>query len=49
WPDLGDPAWERASRHLREAERVLGELGHPVDLYPLPERPSRLIATMVTI
>ncbi len=46
WPDLGDPAWERASRHLREAERVLGELGHPVDPYKLPERPSHLIVTM---
>ncbi|MCV6454881.1 hypothetical protein [Pseudomonas aeruginosa] len=49
WPDLGDPAWERASRHLREAERVLGELGNPVDPYPLPERPSRLIATVEAI
>lgn len=43
WPDLGDPAWERATRHLREAERVLVELGHPVEPYPLRERPSRLI------
>lgn len=49
WPDLGDPAWERASRHLREAERVLGELGHPIEPYPLPERPSRLIATVEAI
>ncbi|WP_426151251.1 hypothetical protein [Pseudomonas sp. DC3000-4b1] len=48
WPDMGDPAWERTSRHLREAERVLAELGHPVDPYPLPDRPSRLIATVET-
>ncbi len=49
WPDLGDPAWERATRHLREAERVIGELGSPVDPYPLPERPSRLIAAVEVI
>lgn len=49
WPDLGDPAWERTTRHLREAERVLNELGHPVDPYPLPERPSRLIAAVEAI
>ena len=49
WPDLGDPAWERATRHLREAERVLVELGHPVVPYPLPERPSRLIPAVEAV
>ena len=49
WPDLGDPAWERATRHLREAERVLGELGHPVEAYPLPVRPSSLIPAVEAI
>jgi integrase len=46
WSDLGDPAWERTTRHLREAELVLAGLGHPVDPHPLPERPSHLIATV---
>lgn len=49
WPDLGDPAWERATRHLREAERVLGELGDPVEPYSLPERPSRLIPAVEAV
>lgn len=49
WPDLGDPAWERASRHLRESERVLADLGRPVDPYPLPERPTNLIGTVEAI
>lgn len=44
WPDLGDPAWERAGKHLREAERVLSELGHTVTPHPLPEPPSRLFS-----
>jgi integrase len=49
WPDLGDPAWERATTHLREAERVLGELGNPVEPYLLPERPSLLIPAVEAI
>jgi integrase len=49
WPDLGDPGWERAIKHLRESERVLGELGHPVEPHPQPERPSRLIPAVKAI
>ena len=38
--DLGDPMWERATKHLRYAEKILGELGDVVEPYPFPPKPS---------
>ena len=38
-PDLGEPSWQRCADHLREAERVLGELGDTVEPYPIPASP----------
>ncbi len=38
-PDLGEPSWQRCVDHLREAERILVELGDTVEPYALPERP----------
>ena len=38
-PDLWEPSWQRCVDHLREAERILAELGETVEPYALPERP----------
>jgi len=38
WPDMGIPAKERAKNHIREAEKVLADLGENIVPYQF-ERP----------
>lgn len=38
-PDLGESSWERCAQHLREAERVLCELGDAAQPHPIPSSP----------
>jgi integrase len=35
-PDIGASSWQRCVTHLREAERVLTELGEVIESYPVP-------------
>ena len=45
--DLGDPMWERATSHLRYAEKILNELGDHLEAYPFPSKPSELRSQMI--
>lgn len=38
-PDLGASSWERCVEHLREAERILRDLGDPIEPYTVPASP----------
>jgi hypothetical protein len=38
-PDLGEPSWQRCVDHVREAEKILVELGDTVEPYAIPARP----------
>lgn len=43
--DLGAPSWQRCVDHLREAEKILHELGDTIIPYPTPLSPLADIAT----